>query len=338
VDASAEIGVGHVMRCLALGQALCDKGCKVVVCTKTENEALLERLRGEGFELSSLRRDMSLEEDAEQTAALAEKEKVEWVVTDGYAFTTDYQRWIREKGFRLLCIDDVAACHYVSDAILNQNHDAEKVFRYSCEAYTRLLLGSGYALLRREFRSCGAEIERVISKTCEKIVVTLGGGDRENHTLKILRSLEKIEEPVSIKVVLGAVFSQGRQIEEFAENARMSVEIMRDPEDMASVMDGADLVIASAGTTVWELVALKVPMMIGIAADNQKTIAQRMEKSGAAKAVGWWKEISEEELADCVRELLTFDARKALSVACAPLSVELNMGAERVVSALLSMG
>ncbi|MCG2756942.1 MAG: hypothetical protein L6263_00720 [Desulfobacteraceae bacterium] len=43
-----------------------------------------------------------------------------WIVVDGYHFTPDYQKATREKGYRLLVIDDMAHLdHYHADILLN---------------------------------------------------------------------------------------------------------------------------------------------------------------------------------------------------------------------------
>ncbi len=43
-----------------------------------------------------------------------------WLALDGYHFTSDYQKAIRENGYRLLVIDDMAHLdHYHADILLN---------------------------------------------------------------------------------------------------------------------------------------------------------------------------------------------------------------------------
>jgi spore coat polysaccharide biosynthesis predicted glycosyltransferase SpsG len=53
-DADFVMGTGHLMRCLALGQAWKDAGGEVVFVTGCQSGELLRRLRDEGFKVHVL--------------------------------------------------------------------------------------------------------------------------------------------------------------------------------------------------------------------------------------------------------------------------------------------
>ena len=150
-DASTQIGTGHLMRCLALAQAWKDAGSQVTFITACHSEGLLERLREEGFNLHRLACSYPDAGDWDYTQNVLTISPDAWVVLDGYHFDEVYQQRVKEGGQRLLVIDDMAHLkHYYADIVLNQNLHAEQL-KYSCEPQTRLLLGTRYALLRREF-------------------------------------------------------------------------------------------------------------------------------------------------------------------------------------------
>ena len=68
------------------------------------------------------------------------------MVLDNYFFTTDYQRAIKHKGCRLVCVDDMHDKHYVADVVINHGQTNPALF--DVEFYTRLCLGFDWALLR----------------------------------------------------------------------------------------------------------------------------------------------------------------------------------------------
>jgi spore coat polysaccharide biosynthesis predicted glycosyltransferase SpsG len=54
---------------------------------------------------------------------------------------------------------------------------------------------------------------------------------------------------------------------------------------MAELMLDADLSIGAGGATSWERCCLGLPTLLYITADNQKSIAENLEKIGAVKII-----------------------------------------------------
>ena len=111
---------------------------------------------------------------------------------DGYRFDSEYQRNLKNAGLKLLFVDDLGQCeHYFADLVLDQNvHASEKMYQRR-EPYTRLLLGSGYAMLRREFQAM-REWRREIPAVGRTLLITMGGSDPDNFTLRLIKALAKI--------------------------------------------------------------------------------------------------------------------------------------------------
>ena len=101
------------------------------------------------------------------------------------------EKAIRKNDYRLIVIDDMAHLdHYHADILLNQNIHASSL-RYSCERDTVKLLGCEYVLLRMEFLKY-KDWKRDIPYKAKNILVTMGGGDPDNVTLKVIRALNSL--------------------------------------------------------------------------------------------------------------------------------------------------
>jgi len=202
-DANTRIGTGHLMRCLALAQGWKDSGGQVIFITACSNEPLLQRLYDEGFVVHRLEHPYPDPQDWEMTKQLLSEHLGAWLVLDGYHFDSEYQWLVKEAGYRFLVIDDMAHLpHYYADIVVNQNLHAEQL-HYPCEPYTQLLLGTQYVLLRREFLK-GQGWKREIPEVARKVLVTLGGSDPDNVTLKVIRAINKLKiKGLEIKVVIG---------------------------------------------------------------------------------------------------------------------------------------
>src|SRR3954447_1230807 len=100
-DASSEIGVGHVMRCLALAQAWQTTCGTVYFAAASIPEAIHRRLNDDGFDVVSL----SPSSTASALIEVADRLQSSHVVLDGL-FKGSYQRQIKEAGLRVMMVDD----------------------------------------------------------------------------------------------------------------------------------------------------------------------------------------------------------------------------------------
>src|SRR5262245_33865261 len=105
-DASASIGTGHVMRCLALAQAWSRTGGSVSLAAAEITSALQARLLQEGFETLHLNVEPGGKQDATSTIEAACRQNADWIVVDGYHFGGEYQCIITAAGIHMLFVDD----------------------------------------------------------------------------------------------------------------------------------------------------------------------------------------------------------------------------------------
>jgi UDP-2,4-diacetamido-2,4,6-trideoxy-beta-L-altropyranose hydrolase len=287
-DAGVELGTGHVMRCFALAQELIRQGIRVVLVTAGDFPEIEPRLKSTGLELSHIVTEPGSPDDAQQTCSFASSVSARWIITDGYRFGKAYQKFVKDAGFLLLVIDDFGhAEHYHADIILNQYPYASEDIYKQRDKETLLLLGTRYALLRKEFL-LSREAERKIPETAQKILVTLGGSDPDNHTGRFIGALKHLAaESVEIKVVIGGCNPHFSDLEIMQNDAkRNNIQLLRNVTNMSALYSWADLAIASGGSTTLELACLGVPMLTVVIADNQVPVCESLEKAGAAINLG----------------------------------------------------
>lgn len=271
-DANNRIGSGHFMRCFALSQSLKSAGHRIVFLTDTQNPFFLNKAIRENFIIKNLGRTSNMIDDAKKTLEAAEEINASWIITDGYHFDTKYQITLKSSGRKLFCIDDTAESHFVSDIVLNQNYEAEKRFKYSKEDYTRLLLGIRYLLLRKEYQIL-PDRKRNNKTICKNVMLTFGGSDINNETMKFLNYLNnKNFTGLNFNVVLGPDYEYLFELEKFASNAIIRINILHSVENLIPVIKGNDIAISSAGSMVWEMAYFGTPMILIPTADNQNSV------------------------------------------------------------------
>ena len=334
-DASAAIGTGHVMRCIALGQAWRHRGGRVVLACRSIPVDLSARVGDAGLELEHMPGDCLDNEigDASWTAKRASVLGASVVVADGYFFPPSFQSVLVAAGLRLAVIDDNGENGgYPANLVVNQNPHARAELYADRGTQTRLLLGLQYAMLRREFLEY-VPVPRDAGPT-PRILVTMGGGDPDDITSRVLEGLNRLMDvALELRVVVGGANLNGEAIRRTADFSPHRVTVEYNVYDMPRVIAWADLSIMAAGSTCWEMAYFGVPMLLVVIAKNQAMIAQSLQEKGIAVSLGWHENITAQAVACAVADLLESPERRCAWSQRSCTLVD-GRGADRVVNAL----
>jgi UDP-2,4-diacetamido-2,4,6-trideoxy-beta-L-altropyranose hydrolase len=278
-DASARMGTGHVMRCLSLAQGWRQAGQEAFFLMKETTPALEQRLQSEGFDIARLDATAG---DAAETARFAREHNAGWVIADGYHFDAGFQQAIKTAGLRLLLVDDYGhASHYSADYVLNQNLQAKADFYAQREPHTRLLLGTRYALLRRQFNEWRGW-KREFPAAARRVLVTLGGSDPDNVTGRVIGELTQIAG-LEVRVLIGGSNPHRYHLQTEIRNSKSEINFIVDAPNMPALMAWADAAIAAGGTTSWELAFMGLPSLVLVLADNQRAVADALAAAAVAR-------------------------------------------------------
>lgn len=332
-DASAAMGSGHVMRCLALAQAWQAAGGSVAFLSHCESDAVRARIEQAGVQLIGIERPHPDPSDLQAT--LERAATASWTALDGYHFDSSYQRALRADGHRLMVIDDTAHLeNYHADVLLNQNINAEEL-SYRCDAETRLLLGTRYALLRREFLEW-RELQRKTPEAARKVLATMGGGDPDNVTAKVIRALfETRIDQLEAVIVIGGNNPHYEKLQALIaeREGQTAMRLVRNAANMPELMAWADVAVTASGSTAWETALMKLPALLIVVADNQAGIARGLHECGVSQNLGWHERLSARQIADALEELSKEFVRRQEMSERGRATVD-GLGGDRVVSIL----
>ena len=311
-DASETIGFGHVMRCLALAETWHRHGGSATIIGQIDNPKLQARMDRAGLTHIQVgyKAERAIELAHSRNLLLStcgappQQNQHPWFVMDGYHFDVYYQTAVREQGYRLCVIDDIAHLdEYNTDILLNQNIGSQHL-AYPLHSGIRLC-GPRYVMLRSEFTGWHG-IERPRAAGMHKILVTFGGTDMKGEIPKALRALSTItDQRFQVWVVLGYSHVANQDFTQALQAVQPvhDVELLKGVEDMSTLMAEADLAICAAGSTTYELAFMGVPMILLAIADNQLGVAQGIHEQGAGIYLGWHEDVSASLLAETVVEL-----------------------------------
>ncbi len=293
------------MRCLALAQAWRDRGGSVTFLLAPGGTEIHERLRFESFEVSEISAGSGSAADAAQTARLAAKNGADWLVVDGYHFSEEYRNRVRRASAHLLLVDDHGAfAPYDCEVVLNTNAYASEAMYPNRQGKTRFLIGSKYALLRREFLQMKRKSQGA-SEGATRVLVTLGGADPNNVTLQVVEALQELGDlKFELTVVLGASNHHRASLERALRLCSQPSRILMNVVNMPELMSESDLAVSAGGGTCDELAFLRVPMFLITIASNQEQAVEAYCQNKAAVKAGWFRFLSRDGLAKSLRDVI----------------------------------
>ncbi len=327
------------MRCLALAQAWQDSGGGAIFAMAETTPSFDRRLQEEGIEVESVAASAGTANDAERTKEIAVRKNADWIVVDGYQFGSRYQLDIKESGFKLLFMDDhVHASPYSADLVLNQNMHARRSLyegreNEQREHGTQLLLGPRYAMLRREFRRW-RDWRREIAPRGRKVLVTMGGSDPDNLTARVIEAIRKISDAtLEIVVLVGGSNPHLCALQEMIGEPKSGIRMIVDSSEVSEWMTWADVAVAAAGTTFWEICFLGLPSVLVALAVNQESVAENAERMGIAHNLGKQNGVSAVVIAENLAALLSSESERIKQSSNGRKLVD-GRGSERVVAFL----
>lgn len=251
-DAGQSIGYGHFIRSLALADMLKDDfDCTFFTQTPTEYQ---KQEAEKVCQLVALPAD-----DSKFDLFLEQLTGEEIVVLDNYFFTSEYQLKIKQKGCKLVCIDDMHDKHYYADVVINHGLTDSNLF--DVEPYTKLALGLDYALLRKPFLT-----QTNIKKKEGHWFVSFGGADYDNMTAKYIGFLESDPTVKSITVVIGDAYKYCESLDVFRK-----IEIKKNltADKMQQEMSSAEYAVLPTSSVCIEALSCKCKIASGYFVENQ---------------------------------------------------------------------
>ena len=287
-DANTEIGMGHIMRCLSVADVFDYYGYDIYFLTA--DDRISELITGRGYEVIVLHSDYKLMDKEEWSISL----KPDIVFVDSYYVTEMYLKTIKSRinsyGGKLIYIDDVCAFPYPVDILVNYNIYASASF-YSIlygqtDGMPDLILGLDYVPLRSMFKNIPKKKQ---IRKINNVLISTGGSDNLHLSLAILRYVIEISSTTDSNRIyhflLGNMNLDKNEIKMIA-SAYKNIVVHENVTDMKSLIYSSDIVVAAAGSTLYEIAACGIPLVVYSMADNQIPGAEAFERMGIGFNVG----------------------------------------------------
>jgi len=274
VDSGIEIGLGHMMRCLALAKVIKNMGFNVYFISKENEGNIIKYIENSGFRVFrlKLRKFQSSKTkwkmDSEETSKIIRNFKDDYnlILVDNYYLSIMWEKQMRKVVNKIIVIDDLMNRNHDCDLFIDQN--LHKKIKTNLPKKCKKLLGPKYALLQKEFSKRNQK--RKIKQKIKNLLISFGGGDDKNQTIKALEAIKKFgDKEILVDVIVGNSNKNKELIKKKCietKNFRYHHQIT----NMAQFMNKADLAIGAGGISTWERCFTGLPSIAIIISKNQE--------------------------------------------------------------------
>ena len=275
-DGNTAIGMGHVMRCLSIADAMKDRNIEPVFMT-ADNDCVA-MIGDRGFEVCVLGtdyRDMESElplirEFLKQRTKDVDASSV--ILVDSYQVTSGYYEEIRTMA-KVACLEDMGQAYPV-DLLINYNIYGPKL---------------------------------VYDNKITDVMITTGGSDpyfaARAFTDAFLAEKKLAEEKLRYHIISGPFNTHTAQLHElYDENPQ--VEIHEHVTCMKEIMKQCDVALSATGSTIYEVSALGVPLIAFYFAENQRQGAEMLSEITHVINCGNYADDAEQTVGNAVKALL----------------------------------
>lgn len=283
-DANEMIATGHVMRCLAIADALRNIGEEPLFISADDfSQAMIKQ---KGYEFVSLESDWQHPEcEIEKLKQAIKKNGIGMLLVDSYYVTESYFEKLHGLT-RIMYIDDLGQDVYNVDAVVcYANYYKDFSLKEKYPPKVKLLQGTDYTPLRNVFSNLPP---KKISSRMRELIVLSGGTDNYNFLWGFSKRLLKsplFDALESIHIICGKYYDKYDELmQEFKGVAKF--QFHKAVDHIEKYMLSADAAISAAGVSSYELCAAGTPTILYTMADNQRRNAESFYREGLMEYVG----------------------------------------------------
>lgn len=325
-DGGAEIGLGHVKRCLTLARALRDDQGLGVVFAMIGDDRAAALVEAQGFRRVAMDSDVS---ERDWIAGLARQSGAVALILD--------VRTSLSRADVVALRADVPLIVALDDA--SERRLGAHLCVYPPVPQTRSLSwpsGESDLCIGWKWTLMGAEPWRqprqmVSDRAVLRVLVAMGGSDPQGLTLRAVKAVAAAGRRVTPVVVIGPSVPFPEAVADACQAAAHDAEILFAPDAVMPVAAACDLAIVAFGVTAHECAHVGVPAIyLGLTADHAMS-AQGFDDAGFGINLGVAAALHDHRIVEALQALAADPEKRRAMAAAGRMGID-GLGAERLAA------
>jgi len=313
VVGNKKTGLGHAYRAVMLAHELV-KYDVIFVCEEQEDLAI-EYIASQNYHVCT-----------SQNGSLLAKVlslKPDMVINDILDTEISYIVSLKDNNIIVVNFEDLGDGHKKADLVINALYPHQVPSK-------RVLVGPRYFCLRDEFLH--APPLQSPNNNIERVLITYGGVDEGNLTVRILRLIasECMAQNIEIDIVVGPGYIHASNLQSVIhEIGYDKIHYVFGTVRISDFMAKANLAFTSGGRTVYELAAFGIPTIVICQNQREATHTFASSENGVFN-LGNCKEVTDEEIVQAFNRIAT-DGELRITMRERIGSMNLTLGKKRVI-------
>lgn len=300
VDGNSHIGMGHMMRCMCIADALVNMGKDILFILSPDSD--VQSIKRGTFNVIKMPKSGNQGWDLQEALKTIRLNNVSLLVIDSYRIMlNDFTEF--KKNTKVIYLDDLYTYNADVNAIINCNIDSRsEPYNAACVSGRKVFTGAGYFPLRQEFAGYkNASLRQAV----KSVLITTGSTDPCKCAAQIIKTVPINDYPgILFKILLGKYYP-----DDYVDYLKMNcidlgnIKFVEWGRNIAKTISESDVVISSGSSTVFESLSLNVPCITFQFAENHNAECVELDRLGMAPWAGIYGSVHDVETNDCLRNL-----------------------------------
>ncbi|ABZ75963.1 acylneuraminate cytidylyltransferase [Shewanella halifaxensis HAW-EB4] len=275
-DASIQVGMGHIVRCICLANAFIEAGHRVTFVINNDVIAIQA--------LAGLNLDMQLFKQAdylEWCQQVIEQQRPDIFIGDiRDGLPIQAVEMMKQANILTVAIDEPSDYRLACDLLFYPPSPLVEALNWQGFNGKRYA-GWEYLLVREEFYT-------PFVKSCnqpQKVLVMMGGTDPQRLTLTVIEHFRRLDSQLALHVVIKERHPDFAQLSR-QQGQSVNLTLHSNPANIAKLMRQMDFAVITFGMSAYELAVLKVPAFHICTQPDHHIASQSFVDKQIAKSIG----------------------------------------------------